>query len=60
MMLDIREDISRMIGQGMTLDEVLAANPTAEYDEKWGQVPSWTSADLVPILYHEFSEPRRP
>ena len=57
MMLDIREDITRMIAQGMSLDEVLAANPTAEYDEKWGQVPSWNESDLVPIIYNEFKRP---
>ncbi len=57
MMLDIRENITRMIAQGMTLDEVLAANPTAEYDEKWGQVESWNESDLIPIIYNEFKEP---
>ena len=36
MMLDLREDISRLVAQGMTLDEVLAANPPVEDDEKWG------------------------
>ena len=57
MMLVIREAITRMIAQGMTLDEVLAAKPTAEYDEKWGQVESWNESDLIPIVYNEFKEP---
>ncbi len=57
MMLVIREAITRMIAQGMTLDEVLAAKPTAEYDEKWGQVASWNESDLIPIIYNEFKEP---
>ena len=57
MMLVIREAITRMIAQGMTLDEVLAANPTAEYDEKWRQVASWNESDLIPIIYNEFKEP---
>jgi hypothetical protein len=42
-----------MILDGMHLEEVLAANPTAEYDEQWGQVESWNAADLVPIIYNE-------
>ena len=31
----------------------MAARPTAEYDERWGQVPSWTALDLIPIIYNE-------
>jgi hypothetical protein len=40
------------------LEEVLEAGPTAEHDEKWGQVASWTAADLVPIIYNEFKPGR--
>ena len=54
MMLDIRERVTRMIAQGSTLDEVLAAEVTAAYDAKWGQVASWNADDLLPIVYNEF------
>ena len=54
MMLDIRERVTRMIAQGRTLDEVMAAGVTAAYDAKWGQVASWNAADLLPIVYNEF------
>lgn len=53
MIVDIRDTITGMILEGMHLEEVLAANPTAEYDEKWGQVPGWNQNDLVPIIYNE-------
>jgi len=59
MLVDIREKITDMITDGMHLEEVLAANPTAEYDEKWGQVASWNEADLVPIIYNEAGGGRR-
>jgi hypothetical protein len=57
MMLDIRGRVVRMLVQGSTLEEVLAAGVTAEYDEKWGQEASWTAADLIPIIYEEYRRP---
>ncbi len=53
MMVDIRETIIDLIGEGKHLEEVLAANPTAVYDAQWGQEPGWNQNDLVPIIYHE-------
>ena len=58
MMLDIRHEVTTLIARGRTLEEVLEAGPTAEHDEKWGQVASWTAADLVPIIYNEFKPGR--
>ena len=59
MLVDVRERIRDMILDGMHLDEVLAANPTAEYDVRWGQEASWNAADLVPIIYNEAGGGRR-
>ena len=53
MTVDIRDTITEMIASGMHLEEVLAARPTAKYDEKWGQVSSWNAKDIVPIFYYE-------
>jgi hypothetical protein len=36
MLVAIREKISRLKKQGKSLDEVIAAKPTAAYDAKWG------------------------
>jgi len=53
MMLDIRDEVTRMIARGRTLEEVMAAHVTAAYDAKWGQVESWNASDLIPIVYNE-------
>jgi len=53
MIVDIRDTIQEMIVSGMRLEEVLAARPTAEYDEQWGQVATWNAKDFVPIVYNE-------
>ena len=37
MLVDIRDTILEMIADGKSLDEVLAAKPTAAYDAEWGQ-----------------------
>ncbi len=53
MLRDIRDRVADLIDQGMTLEETLEANPTAEYDERWGQVDSWNESHLVPVIYEE-------
>ena len=56
MMTDIRARVQTLINNGASLDEVLEARPTAHLDERWGGVPSWTAADLLPIVYEEYSD----
>jgi glyoxylase-like metal-dependent hydrolase (beta-lactamase superfamily II) len=53
MIVDVRDQVLRMISDGQSLDEVMAAQPTAAYDAKWGQEAGWTANDFVPIVYHE-------
>ena len=36
MLVSVRDKVSALKKQGRSLDEVVAARPTAEYDEKWG------------------------
>ncbi|HEV2802260.1 MAG TPA: MBL fold metallo-hydrolase [Pyrinomonadaceae bacterium] len=36
MLVAVRENVARLKRQGKTLDEVVAARPTADYDAKWG------------------------
>ena len=52
MMIDVRDEVQIMISAGMSLDEVMAARPTASYDAQWGQEASWNQNDFVPIVYH--------
>ena len=36
MVLAVTDRVSKLVGEGKTYEEVVAANPTAEYDDKWG------------------------
>src|SRR5207248_1274975 len=36
MLVSVREKVSALKKQGKSLDEVLAAKPTSDYDAKWG------------------------
>ena len=36
MLLAVRAKVSSLKKEGKSLDEILAAKPTAFYDEKWG------------------------
>jgi len=53
MIVDVRDRVRALISEGRTLDEVMAAEPTAAHDAKWGQEATWTANDFVPIVYHE-------
>ena len=53
MILDVRNQVRALIADGRTLDEVMAAAPTAAYDAQWGQEASWTANDFVPIVFYE-------
>ena len=53
MIVDIRDQVRAQIASGRTLEEVMAAAPTAAYDAQWGQEASWTANDFVPIVFHE-------
>ena len=53
MMVDVRDRVRALIAEGRTLEEVMAAAPTAAYDARWGQEASWTANDFVPIVFHE-------
>ncbi|MGM0632083.1 MAG: MBL fold metallo-hydrolase [Pseudomonadota bacterium] len=53
MIVDIRDRVLGMIREGMKLDEVMAARPTAAYDDEWTSDPGWGPEDFVPVLYYE-------
>ena len=53
MTVDIRDQVRALISEGRTLEEVMAAEPTAAYDAQWGQEATWTANDFVPIVFHE-------
>ena len=37
MLVAIRENVAKLKQQGRSLDETIAAKPTAAFDAKWGQ-----------------------
>ena len=53
MIVDVRGRVHDLISEGFTLEEVMAAAPTAAYDAQWGQEATWTANDFVPIVFHE-------
>ena len=56
MMNTVRERVAALIAQGMSLEEVLAAAPTADLDERWGGEATWNQNDLLPIVYQELTQ----
>ena len=53
MIIDVSDRVRGLIAEGKTLDAVMAARPTVAYDERWGNVPTWSANDFVPIVYHQ-------
>lgn len=37
MLVGIRANVAKLKREGRSLDEIVAAKPTAQFDEKWGQ-----------------------
>jgi len=52
MAIEVRNRVSRMIEQGRTLEQIVAAKPTADLDEAWGFEPPDL---LLPVLYNELT-----
>jgi cyclase len=50
MAIEVRERVSKLVREGKTLDEIVAAKPTADLDAKWGFDPPDL---LLPVLYEE-------
>ncbi len=55
MILGVREQVAKLVQQGKTADEVLAAHPTADYDAKVTQVPGSTDR-FIGQLYAELKQ----
>lgn len=51
MLTIIRDRIQDMVTKEMTLDEVKAARPTADYDPEYGRTPGWTSDMFIEAVY---------
>lgn len=56
LLITIRDRVQELVDSGSSLDDVLAANLTVDLDDRWGQVPSWTAVDVLPIVYEELTQ----
>lgn len=56
----IRDRIDAMVKKGMTLEQVKAAKPTADYDPRWGATSgSWTTDTFIEAAYKTL-QPKAP
>lgn len=55
MMSTVRDRVAALIAEGMSLEQVLAAAPTADLDARWGGEATWDQNDLLPIVYEELA-----
>ena len=60
MLTIIRDRIQDMVSKEMTLDEVKAARPTADYDTEYGNTPGWTSDMFIEAVYKSLGGGRTP
>lgn len=51
MLVTVRDRLGKLIAEGKSLDEVLAAKPTADLDEKWGQRKSMPPDRFLEMAY---------
>ena len=57
----IRDRVADMIKKGMTLEQVKAASPTADYDPRYGATSaSWTTDRFVEAVYRSLSPAVQP
>jgi hypothetical protein len=48
--------VRRMVNEGRTLDEVIAARPTAKYDRRWDtEGPIGSAEAFITVIYNELS-----
>ena len=51
MLTIIRDRVQDLIAKELTLDEVKAARPAADYDPEYGDAPEWTSDMFIEAVY---------
>jgi hypothetical protein len=52
MLTIIRDRVEDLMKKGRTLEQVMAANPSADYDTEYGSTTgSWTTAKFIEAVY---------
>jgi len=54
----VRDRIQDLIKQGKTLDQVKAAKPSLDYDARYGNDKSWTTAMFIEAVYKDLGQKR--
>jgi glyoxylase-like metal-dependent hydrolase (beta-lactamase superfamily II) len=60
MLTIIRDRVQDMVAKELTLDEVKAARPAADYDSEYGKAPGWTSDQFIEAVYKSLGGGRTP
>ncbi len=55
MLVAIGDTVQEHIRNGKSLEETLAAKPTANYDARWGKTRFFSKDDLVTLIYNELN-----
>ncbi len=55
MLVAIGNGVQGLIHNGKSLEETLAAKPTANYDARWGKTRFFTKEKLVTLIYNELN-----
>jgi cyclase len=55
MLIAVRNKIQAQINEGLSIDEILSNNPTAEFDEKWGK-GFLSPEQFIRIVYQDLTE----
>ncbi len=55
MLIDVKQRTENAIAQGLTLEEFIASNPTADYDATWGK-GFLKPAEFLTIVYQNLAE----
>ena len=56
LLFTMRDRVKALIEEGMSVEDIIAAEPMADHDVRYGGIPSWTSVDVIPIIYEELLE----
>ncbi len=58
MFVDIRNRISKLVSEGKSLEQIIAAKPTADYDERWMADGTTRRDRFINTIYKELAEER--
>jgi hypothetical protein len=55
----VRDRIQDLVKQGKTLEQIKAAKPSLDYDGRYGNDKSWTTAMFIEAIYKNLTEKKK-